>query len=70
MYKMSNTIIYLYLYTSILVKSPFTVTSGEECDGDAFGSVCLSAYLSGHVTPKTIAPIDLICLHKKYYVLL
>ena len=34
-----------------------------ECEGEAFGYVCLPE----HVTQTTIAPIVLICLHKKSY---
>ena len=52
--------------------SVITTAPGEECQGNAFWSVCPSVRPS--VRPsvclrnsKTIAPIDLIVLHRKYY---
>ena len=44
----------------------FTLAPREECEGNAFGSVFLSVSVPVR-NSKTIAPIDLIFLHKKYY---
>ena len=48
------------------------LTPGGRNEGNAFGSVCLSVCLSVCMSvrkrnSKTISPIDLIVLHKKYY---
>ena len=45
-----------------------TIAPGEECKGKAFGSVCLHMCVRMG-NSKTIAPIDVIFLHKKYYAL-
>ena len=45
-----------------------TLTPGEECEGSAFGSICLSICMSVRMrNSKIIAPIGLIFLYKKYY---
>ena len=48
----------------IIIIIIITLAPGEECVGNAFGSVCLSVRTRNS---KTISPIDLIFLHKKYY---
>ena len=53
-----------------------TLATREWRESYTFGSVCLSACLPvclsvclpRCISKKTIAPIDLICLHKKYYI--
>ena len=48
--------------------SVITLALGEECEGNAFRYVSLSVRMSVRTSnSKTIAPIDLICLHKKAY---
>ena len=45
-----------------------TLALGEECEGYAIGYVCLSVCLSVRTrNSKTIATIDLIFIHVKYY---
>ena len=44
----------------------FTLIPGGECEGTAFGSVCL--YTSYYTrNPKPISPIDFIFLHLKEF---
>ena len=42
-----------------------SLAPGEECEGDSFGSICHMSVRAR--SSKTIAPIDLIFLHRKYY---
>ena len=49
------------------VHHPCSRRPGGECDGSAFGSVCLSVCFVCVHSSKTIAPSVLICLRKKYY---
>ena len=42
-----------------------TLAAGEEYEGNAFGSVCVSVQTRNS---KPVAPIDLIFLHKKHYI--
>ena len=42
-----------------------TIAPGEECECNAFGSVCPSIRTRNS---KNVAPIELIFLHNKYYI--
>ena len=65
---MYPTFSHLHAFVPTLVCGMFTFATGGECEGDAFGLmfVCLSVPACDS---KTIALIDLICLHKRVYTL-
>ena len=52
------------MHCVVVMTQLITLALRRECEGIAFGSVCLS--VRAHIS-NTIAPIDLICLHKKEY---
>ena len=50
------------LLIGLFVAWVITLALGEECEGNAFGSVCLSVCMSVRMfNSKTTAPIALIC---------
>ena len=57
----SQSIIIVYEWIVDIGVGMFTLAPGEECEGHAFGSVCLYVCLSVRMR------IDLIFLHNKYY---
>ena len=47
-----------------ILTAAISLVTRDECEGYAFGSVCMSVPACNS---KTIAPIDLIFVHKYYY---
>ena len=59
----SSAMDFLFYFQS-LIHVIFSLAPGEECECSAFVSVCLSVRMHNS---KTVAPIDLIFLHKKEF---